>query len=165
MESPRSSRPKQKRIILLADDDPDDRTVVQEALNEAFLGDCLETVRNGSECLDFLVRGKRNDGSPAPVPSLILLDLNMPGLDGRKLLKEIKSRPGLRSTPVVILTTSNAVEDIALCYELGVNSYLVKPLSFKEMTARIKHLISYWFEVVELPPVPHEPSHFAVSED
>ena len=103
--------------------------------------------------MDYLSsRGKYSGASARPKPGLILLDLNMPRKDGREVLKEIKACPQLRRIPVVVLTTSKAEEDIVRTYELGVNSFIVKPVTFEGMVDVLKTLGKYWFEIVELPP-------------
>ncbi len=139
--------------ILLADDDPDDRQMTQEALAESRLANELHMVEDGEELLDYLNRrNKYADLVKEPLPGLILLDLNMPRKDGREALKEIKAHPDFRRIPVVVLTTSKAEEDILRTYDLGVNSYITKPVTFDSMVDTIKVLGRYWFEIVELPP-------------
>lgn len=139
--------------ILMADDDGDDRRLTQEALMEGRVVNDLRFVENGEELLDYLRRqGKYAPPAEAPRPGLILLDLNMPRKDGRTVLKEIKSDPGLRQIPVVVLTTSKAEEDVSRSYDLGVNSYIVKPVTFDALVDILQTLEKYWFEIVELPP-------------
>lgn len=139
--------------ILLADDDPDDRMLTRDAFEESRLHNELETVEDGEELMDYLLnRGKYSGESARPKPSLILLDLNMPRKDGREALREIKSCPELQRIPVVILTTSKAEEDIIRTYNLGVNSFIVKPVTFEGLVDVLKTLGKYWFEIVELPP-------------
>jgi CheY-like chemotaxis protein len=138
--------------ILLADDDPDDRMLAREALEESRLANELHEVADGEELLDYLYcRGAYAGPDQAPRPGLILLDLNMPRLDGREALKAIKADPSLRSIPVVVLTTSRAEEDIYRTYNLGVNSFISKPVSFEGLVEVMKALGRYWFEIVELP--------------
>jgi len=143
--------------ILLADDDPDDRMLAQEALDESRLANHLYFVKDGEELMDYLYHqghytGCHPDGGdPAPRPGLILLDLNMPKKDGREALKEIKADPTLRQIPVVILTTSKTQEDIYRSYDLGVNSFVTKPVTFEALVELMKSLGKYWFEIVELP--------------
>jgi CheY-like chemotaxis protein len=138
--------------ILMADDDEDDRLMAQEALQEARLANDLHFVLDGEELMDYLYqRDKYADGSNAPRPGLILLDLNMPKKDGREALKEIKSDPALRQIPIVVLTTSKAEEDIYRSYNLGVNSYITKPVSFEGLVEVMKALSIYWFKIVKLP--------------
>jgi CheY-like chemotaxis protein len=139
--------------IVLADDDPDDRKLTQDAFSENRLANEFHTVEDGEELMDYLHRrGKYESMQGDPLPGLILLDLNMPRKDGREALKEIKAHPDLRRIPIVVLTTSKAEEDILRSYDLGVNSYVTKPVTFKSLVELIKVLGRYWFEVVELPP-------------
>lgn len=138
--------------ILMADDDDDDRRLTREALLEGRLANDLRFVENGEELLDYLRRQGKYAGTDVPRPGLILLDLNMPRKDGRTVLKEIKSDPELRQIPVVVLTTSHADEDIFKSYDLGVNSYIVKPVTFEALVDILQTLEKYWFEIVELPP-------------
>ena len=139
--------------ILLADDDPDDRKLTQDAFAENRLANILHCVEDGEELMDYLNRrGKYGNLSGEALPGLILLDLNMPRKDGREALKEIKANPEFRRIPIVVLTTSKAEEDIVRTYDLGVNSYVTKPVTFKSLVELIKVLGRYWFEVVELPP-------------
>lgn len=138
--------------ILMADDDDDDRRLTREALLEGRLANDLRFVENGEELMDYLRRLGKYSGTEVPRPGLILLDLNMPRKDGRTVLKEIKSDPELRQIPVVVLTTSQADEDIFKSYDLGVNSYIVKPVTFEALVDILQTLEKYWFEIVELPP-------------
>lgn len=138
--------------ILLADDDADDRMMASEALEESRLANDLRYVEDGEELMDYLYRrGKYSEPGVAPRPGLILLDLNMPRKDGREALKEIKSDPDLRLIPVVVLTTSKAEEDIYRTYDLGVNSFITKPVMFESLVEVMRTLGKYWFEIVELP--------------
>ena len=138
--------------ILIADDDEDDRLLAQEALEEARLANKLDCVEDGEQLLDYLYRrGPYTALQTAPLPGLILLDLNMPRKDGREALQEIKADPVLRRIPVVVLTTSKAEEDILRTYDLGVSSFIVKPVSFDALVDVMKALSRYWFEIVELP--------------
>ena len=138
--------------ILMADDDPDDRLMAEKALRESRLTNGLMFVVDGEELMDYLHhRGKYADAAQYPLPGLILLDLNMPKKDGREALAEIKADPNLRRIPVVILTTSKAEEDILRSYDLGVNSYITKPVSFQGLAEALKILNQYWFELVKLP--------------
>ena len=139
-------------VILMADDDADDRLLAKDALTECRLANDLHFVEDGEELLDYLQRrGKYTLLSTAPRPGLILLDLNMPKKDGREALKEIRADPDLRKIPVVVLTTSKADTDIGRIYELGANSFISKPVSFDSLVEVMKILGRYWFEVVELP--------------
>ena len=138
--------------ILYADDDPEDRMLVQDAWEESRLANKLDFVEDGEELMDYLHRrGKFTHLSGEPLPGMILLDLNMPRKDGREALKEIKSDPALRQIPIVVLTTSEAEEDIYRAYDLGVNSFIVKPVTFQRLVEVTLTLNRYWFEIVELP--------------
>jgi CheY-like chemotaxis protein len=138
--------------ILLAEDDPDDRMLVQDAVAEGRLANDLRCVEDGEELMDYLHRrGRYSGGDEAPRPGLILLDLNMPRKDGREALQEIKADPSLRQIPVVVLTTSKAEEDIFRSYDLGANSYVTKPVTFQSLVDLMKTLRRYWLEIVELP--------------
>jgi len=138
--------------ILMADDDPDDCMLAQEALAESRLANDLHIVSDGEELMDYLYqRGKYSVPGSAPRPSLILLDLNMPKKDGREVLNELKSDPHLRQIPVLVLTTSQAEEDILRSYYLGANSYITKPVTFSSLIEVMQTLSKYWFEIVELP--------------
>jgi len=142
-------------VILMADDDADDRLLARDALTECQMASELHFVENGEELLEYLQRrGKYTQTSDSPRPSLILLDLNMPRKDGREALREIKSDPGLRTIPVVVLTTSKADTDIGRIYELGANSFISKPVSFDSLVEVMKVINRYWFETVELPVRP-----------
>lgn len=138
--------------ILLADDDEDDRMMAEDALAESKLANDLHMVEDGEELMDYLLRrGKYSNPATSPRPGLILLDLNMPRKDGREALREIKADPDLRQIPIVVLTTSKAEEDIYRTYDLGVNSFISKPVSFEGLVQVMKSLAQYWFTIVELP--------------
>ncbi len=140
-------------IILMADDDPEDRLLAQEALAESRLSNILYCVEDGEELLDYLYhRGKYEDPESSPRPGLIFIDLNMPKKDGREALRDIKADSRLRQIPVVVLTTSEAEEDIYRSYDLGVNSFITKPVTFEALVNMMRALGKYWFEIVELPP-------------
>lgn len=138
-------------VILMADDDPDDRLLTREALEEAHLVNELHFVENGEQLLDYLHQRGQYSSTNAPRPGLILLDLNMPLKDGREALEEIKQDSYLRKIPVVVLTTSKAEEDILLSYDLGVSGYITKPVRFEELIDVMRTLGRYWFEIVERP--------------
>jgi len=139
-------------VILLADDDADDRMLTRDALDESRLANELRCVEDGEELLDYLHhRGAYQDPASAPRPGLILLDLNMPRKDGREALAEIKADPTLRQIPIVVLTTSKAEEDVYRTYDMGVNSFISKPVSFEGLVAVMKAIGLYWFEIVNLP--------------
>ena len=140
-------------MILIADDDAEDRMLTKDALNEAHLINELQFVEDGEELMDFLNnRGKYEDKAKYPLPGLILLDLNMPKKDGREALKEIKADERLRRIPIVALTTSKAEEDILKTYNLGVSSFITKPVKFDGLVEVMRAVSKYWFEIVELPP-------------
>jgi CheY-like chemotaxis protein len=139
-------------IILYAEDDEEDRMLMQDALKESRLTNELHSVEDGEELMEYLSRrGKYSNLKSVPLPGLILLDLNMPRKDGREALKEIKTNPDLRRIPVVVLTTSKAEEDILRTYDLGVSGFIVKPVTFESLVDVIKALGKYWLEIVELP--------------
>jgi CheY-like chemotaxis protein len=136
----------------MADDDEDDCMLASEALTESHLQYELHFVKDGEELMDYLYqRGKYENPNNAPLPGLILLDLNMPRKDGREALREIKTNPTFRQIPVVVLTTSKAEEDIQLSYSLGANSFIIKPVTFASLVEVMKTLGKYWFDIVELP--------------
>lgn len=138
--------------ILLADDDPEDRMLAREALEESRVANKLDMVVDGEDLMDYLNRrGAYESLNGNPLPGLILLDLNMPRKDGREALREIKGDPKLRRIPVVVLTTSQAEEDIYRTYDLGVNSFITKPVTFDQLVEVIKTVSRYWVEFVELP--------------
>ena len=147
---PKRSKP---FIILMADDDVEDCLLIRDALKEAGQSHDLRFVRDGEELYDYLYRrGEYADGRDAPRPDLILLDLKMPKKDGREVLQEIKSDPRFKRIPVVALTTSTAADDVSFSYEVGVNSYLTKPATFRALVDMMDTLSKYWFEWAELPP-------------
>lgn len=138
--------------IVMADDDAEDREFAREALEEARVANPLHFVEDGEQLLDYLKRrGAFAHLEGQALPGLILLDLNMPRMDGREALARIKDDPDLRRIPVVILTTSKAEEDVFRTYDLGVNSYVKKPVDFEGLVDLMKALGRYWFEIVELP--------------
>ena len=140
-------------VILMADDDADDRKLTQMALAESRLANDVHMVEDGEELLDYLLhRGAYADPRTAPRPRVVLLDLNMPRMDGREALREIKADPDLRSIPVVVLTTSEEDEDIFRSYDLGASSYITKPVTFDALVQVMRELGNYWFQIVRLPP-------------
>jgi CheY-like chemotaxis protein len=142
--------------ILVADDDEDDRIMTRDALRDARLHNDLRFVQDGVDLMEYLRRkGRHKRPSDSPRPGLILLDLNMPRMDGREALQEIKGDPDLRRIPVVVLTTSKAEEDIIRSYDLGVNSFVTKPVTFLGLVEVMKVFSRYWLEIVELPPNGH----------
>ncbi|MDC8830702.1 response regulator [Alteromonas gilva] len=136
----------------MADDDEDDRLLAVDALKEGRILNNLKCVEDGVELLEYLRReGKYADPDSSPRPSLILLDLNMPRMDGREALEQLKADPKLRSIPVVILTTSKEEEDMLRGYDMGAASYITKPVNFEGLVDLMQALGRYWIEFVELP--------------
>jgi two-component system, response regulator len=137
----------------MADDDGEDCVLLSDALREAGRSCDLHFVANGEELFDYLRhQGDYAEGRNAPRPDLILLDLKMPRKDGRETLRELKSDPHWRTRPVVVLTTSTATDDVEFCYDAGVNSYVTKPATFRELVRVLETLTKYWFDVAKLPP-------------
>jgi len=139
--------------ILMADDDPDDRMLMKEALKENNLPHLIVFVENGEELLDYLHGRGRFAEEKARRPNLIILDLNMPKIDGREALGYIKSNFELRRIPIIVLTTSKAEEDIIKAYDLGVNSFICKPVRFEELVEIAREIGNYWFGTVALPKI------------
>lgn len=137
--------------ILMADDDPDDQLMAQEAFEESKMANSLKIVSDGQELMDYLKHTGKFNAENAPKPGLILLDLNMPKKDGRTALMEIKSDPELKRIPVVILTTSKSDEDIISSYDVGVSSFITKPVTFEGLLDVTKQIGRYWFGIVVLP--------------
>ena len=138
--------------ILMADDDADDRDLTRDAMKESRVSSELRCVEDGEELLDYLNRrGRYTEPQTAPVPGLILLDLNMPRKDGREALEEIKRDPRLRAIRVVILTTSKTEEDILRTYDMGANCFVTKPVTFQGLVEVIKVLDKHWLQTVQLP--------------
>jgi CheY-like chemotaxis protein len=142
--------------ILICDDDEDDRMLTRQALEAAKISNELRFVEDGEELLDYLYQRGAYAGETgkAPRPGLILLDLNMPRMGGREALKKIKDDKTLHDIPVVVLSTSRLDEDIVRSYELGVNSFITKPVTFSGLVTAMNVLGRYWLEIVELPPAP-----------
>jgi CheY-like chemotaxis protein len=139
-------------VILLAEDDSDDRLLLKDAMADCGWDGELRCVENGEELLDYLLhRGKYQPPHYAPQPGLILLDLNMPRMDGREALRQIKTHSTLRRIPVIVLTTSKADTDISALYDLGASSFISKPVQFDSLVNVIRVLGQYWFKTVALP--------------
>ncbi|MGI9452502.1 MAG: response regulator [Geminicoccaceae bacterium] len=139
--------------ILIADDDPDDRMMIQEAFTENRVANKISFVEDGEQLMAYL----RRNGTFAklkgrPYPGIILLDLNMPKKDGLEALRELKADPELCRIPVIVLTTSQAEEDIVRTYGLGVSSFITKPVSFDGLVDAIRVICQYWIQIVVLPP-------------
>ena len=142
--------------ILIADDDADDRLMAKEALDECRLVNRIDFVEDGVDLLAYLRhQGRYADKAKAPRPGLIILDLNMPKMDGREALRVIKADPALRRIPIVVMTTSKAEEDIYRSYDLGVNSFITKPVTFDGLVTVMRAIGVYWVEIVELPDQDH----------
>ena len=139
--------------ILLVEDNPADIRLTQEALKENKLKVNLHIAMDGEEAMAFL--NKQNKYAKMPTPDLILLDLNMPKKDGREILKDIKEDPLLKIIPIVVLTISQAEEDIILAYKYHVNCYIRKPLDLNRFIEVVKAIESFWLTIVTLPPKPH----------
>lgn len=139
-------------LILLVEDNNEDFETTKRALRKAGLRNNLRRCEDGDEALDYLRRsGKYADPKTSPRPGIILLDLNLPGTDGREVLREIKTDKRLRTIPVIVLTTSDDERDIQYCYNSGANSYLHKQVDLTGFYAAIQRLKNYWFEIVILP--------------
>jgi len=135
--------------ILMVDDSMGDVRLAQEALKEARVGNRLSVVHDGEQAMAFL---RREDGyGDAPRPDLVLLDLNMPRMDGREVLAQIKGDPDLRSIPVVVLTTSEAEADIVKAYDLHANAYITKPVDLEAFLDAVRVVEEFWLTVVRLP--------------
>ncbi|MEM6645705.1 MAG: response regulator [Bacteroidota bacterium] len=135
--------------ILLVEDNPADIRLTQEVLADSKLKNNLHVVKDGAGALDFLYQ--RHEYADAPRPDLVLLDLNLPGVDGHQVLKTVKNDPALRTIPVVIMTTSSADEDILSTYENAANCYVTKPLDFDQFIKVVETLEEFWFTIVRLP--------------
>jgi len=135
--------------ILLVEDDPGDTLITREALDQSKLANNLHCVVNGEEALAFVRR--QGQYAHAPRPDLVLLDLNLPRRDGREVLAEIKGDPALRRIPVVVLTTSQAEEDVLRSYDLHANAYVTKPVDFDRFVSVVHQIDEFYFAVVRLP--------------
>lgn len=141
-------------VILLVEDEDGDQELTRRALLSGNVKKDLYVVRDGEEALDYLYRrGRYAESQCFPMPDLILLDLNLPRLDGRQFLARVKADPKLRRIPVVVLTTSQQESDIVQSYEAGANSYVVKPVTVESILKLVYALETYWLEVVKLPPL------------
>lgn len=139
--------------ILVAEDDADDRLMIKDAFEESRLGNPVDFVEDGVQLMDYLLRAGEYEGlDDQPYPGFILLDLNMPRKDGRTALREIKENPVLQRIPIIVLTTSKAEEDVVRTYDLGVNSFICKPVTFEGLVEIVKTVGRYWIEIVALPP-------------
>lgn len=137
--------------ILMVEDNPGDARLTEEALKESKVYNNLHHVRDGVEAMEFL--RKEGPYGEAPTPDIILLDLNLPRKDGRQVLAELKSIPRLKNIPVVVLTTSEAEQDIVKSYELHANCYITKPVDLDKFVEIIHGIENFWLSIVKLPPV------------
>ena len=140
----------QQRYILIAEDDADDRFLLQTVFDEKGYTDKLEFVENGVELLEYL-NNLIKDSNGAHFPSIILLDLNMPKKDGREALRDIKEHPILKKIPVIVFTTTRSENEITRCYELGANTYVVKPVSFDGLIKVVDEIRAYWINTASIP--------------
>lgn len=145
--------------IMVADDDEDDRALVKYALSESISPNIVYFVENGEQLLDYLNhRGIYSNPEKSIRPDFILLDLDMPKMNGREALKEIKEDAELRSIPIVIFSTSKAPKDINSTYRMGANSFITKPVTYEALVRVMKILSEYWFDTTELPLAQKSPS-------
>jgi CheY-like chemotaxis protein len=143
-------------FILLVEDDENDVVLLQRAFRKAGLDDWLRVVTNGQEAINYLGgSGSYSDRERFPLPFLMLLDLKIPGTDGFEVLRWARSEPDLKRLLIVVLTSSNLQSDVDRAYELGANSYLVKPVEFDEMVHMVQRFQAYWAEINRTPSVPH----------
>jgi CheY-like chemotaxis protein len=140
------------KCILLVEDDPKDVELTISALSDYYLANQIMVVRDGVEALDYLYRRERFALEPGGSPVVILLDLKMPKLDGIQVLRQIKSDEKLRTIPVVILTSSRESQDLEICYQLGANAYVVKPVKFADFIEAVREISVFWALINEPPP-------------
>ncbi|MBF0318224.1 MAG: response regulator [Nitrospirae bacterium] len=136
--------------VLMIEDDPGDVDLMKEGLLNAKVAVNISVALNGEDAMSYLKKEGKYSG--APTPDLIFLDLNLPKKDGREVLKEVKSEKGLRHIPVIVVTTSDAEQDILRSYDLGANSYVTKPVGFGEFVKVVNTIEDFWFTIVKLPP-------------
>ncbi|NMC52116.1 MAG: response regulator [Chloroflexi bacterium] len=141
-----------EKIILLVEDNPSDIELTKRALAKAHIINELVIAENGLEALEYLFGLEKNGEHPAPLPAIVLLDLKLPGVDGLEVLRRIRENPYTHRQPVVILTSSREEQDIAASYDLGVNSYIRKPVDFYQFAEAIQQLGLYWLILNENPP-------------
>ena len=142
----------QEAIVLMAEDNPAEQRLAQRALGRGIVRCDLRMVSDGEEALNYLFRkGEYADASKSPRPDLVLIDLNMPKVDGRQLLSRMKQDSSLRKIPVVVLTTSKEEQDIIRSYDLGCNSFMSKPIGVNDFVIALQSLGAYWFKLVVLP--------------
>ena len=146
------TKPRDLPTVLIVDDNPADRMLAVTALHRARLKNPVVELENGQELMDYLLRSGKHADAPVGKPMVVLLDINMPVKSGLEALKEIKTNPALHNIPVIILTTSSADRDIVQAYDLGVNSFISKPLSFPDFLEVMRQVGQYWLELVSIPP-------------
>jgi CheY-like chemotaxis protein len=140
-----------KQPILIAEDDADDRYLIQTAFSEIGYPEPIDFVENGIEVFSYLDNIYANNNNEKALPGFILLDLNMPKKDGREVLKELKQHPVFKKIPVIVFTTTKNELEIKRCYELGANSYVVKPISFDALLKVVENIRSFWFQTASIP--------------
>ena len=144
--------------ILLVEDNPDDVELTLHAFQKHHLANRVHVVRDGAEALEFLFRTSAyKDRRTEDSPQLVLLDLKLPKVDGLEVLRRMKEDPRTQMIPVVVLTSSREDRDIMESYQLGVNSYIVKPVNFEQFTESVRQIKLYWLLMNEPPPIPREP--------
>ncbi len=141
-------------VILMADDDPDDLLLTEDALREADIASTFRTVADGADLMSYLTRENGYTDRNAPRPDLILLDINMPKMNGHEVLAKLAVTEDLKQIPVVVITTSGDPDDVLQAYQNGARSYLQKPRTFGELVDSMTTLGEYWFRIVELPENP-----------
>ncbi len=145
-------------LIMVVEDSPEDYEALLRAAKKACLSTPLVRCESGDEALEYLFhQGRYQDAAMSPRPSMILLDLNLPGTDGRQVLHALKSDSLLRTIPVIILTTSRDELDIQHCYAEGANSYVQKPIDMARLVVTLEHLSNFWLDVAILPESPTDP--------
>jgi CheY-like chemotaxis protein len=150
---------KNPRPILLAEDNPNDVELILAAFKDANFVNEIHVTHDGEQALDFLHRRGPYAGRPGPLPAVILLDLKMPKVDGREVLRHVRTDPDLRHIPVVILTSSREESDLLASYQLGANAFVVKPVDFQEFIAAVSKLGFFWAMLNEPPPGDSNPPH------
>uniref|UniRef100_B8HJX6 Response regulator receiver protein n=1 Tax=Cyanothece sp. (strain PCC 7425 / ATCC 29141) TaxID=395961 RepID=B8HJX6_CYAP4 len=159
MSYPAATSPRQTPPLLIVEDSNEDFETLKRFLSRSALTIPIHRCVSGDQALDLLYRtGSKGQGEeleepnqPCPRPGLILLDLNLPGTDGREVLRQIKQDDNLKTIPIIVFTTSNNPKDIEDCYQCGVNSYIVKPIDFAQLKRDVQVLLDYWFEITTLP--------------
>jgi CheY-like chemotaxis protein len=143
----------QAQSLLVVEDSDEDFEAFGRIITSLSFASPIYRCTDGDDALDFLYKtGKYADAISAPRPRIILLDLNLPGVDGREILNQIKQDNALKTIPVVVFTTSSNPKDIESCYQQGVNGYIIKPINANKLVRSIQIFIDYWFEVSALPP-------------